>query len=343
MTRATKYIDTEPFADTLRDKAIRPGSKEILISVLKGSEQEGDLTEPTNCDGLGRVRHFKHTTPKGWPQNPLPSVPAARALGIDTSVTSMNAQVFQNAACPWRCWYCFVPYNLLSADERRSRWLTADELVELYRKEGAPPPLIDLSGGSPDLIPEWSVWMMEALERADLSDKTYLWSDDNLSTTFLFDKLSGTQLDLLQGYANYGRVCCFKGYDEASFAFNTKAQPADFERQFDIMSRLLSLDIDLYGYLTLTGPDDSDLRSKMSAFVDRLQGLSKNLPLRVIPLRIGIYGPVVGRMNPEREASLEVQEAAIACWNEEIALRFDASLRARDICDVPLNSKGRGA
>lgn len=334
----SKMIDTASFAPNLRDRAIRLEQKSILISVLAGSDQEGDLSEPTNCEGLGRIRHFKHETAKNWPINPLPTVPAARALGIDLQIDSMNAQVFQNAACPWRCWYCFVPYNLLSANQSRSKWMTAAELVDLYESEARPPRLIDLSGGSPDLIPEWSIWMMDALEAAGLSETTYLWSDDNLSTTYLFDKLTKEQLRRLQTYPNYGRVCCFKGYDEESFSFNTGARKHDFGNQLSIMSKLLGLDIDIYGYITLTGPNNHNLASKMARFFDQLQSLHRNLPLRIVPLRIGVYGPVEHRLNDARLRSLEVQEDAIACWNNEILARFSPRERELPICDVSLNT-----
>jgi len=339
---AEKAIDTRPFADTLRGRAIRPQEEKLLISVLEGSDQEGDLTVPTNCDGVGRIRHFKHETAPGWPANYLPTAPAARALGLAHAPTAMTAQVFQNAACPWRCWYCFVPYNLLSADQKRSRWMSARELVGLYQQESSPPRLIDLSGGSPDLVPERTVWMMDALDAAALSHSTYLWTDDNLSTTYLFDQLTTAQLDRLQAYQNYGRVCCFKGFDAASFSFNTRAIESDFDRQFEIMARLLTLNIDLYGYLTLTAQTDEGLVSKMSAFLDRLQGLDPHLPLRIIPLRIGVYGPVSGRMTPERERSLEVQDAAISCWNAELEARYSPELRAKPIYEIPIRA-GRTA
>src|SRR5205814_1911128 len=156
----------------------------------------------------------------GWPANPLPVVPACKALRLDVP-PMMIAQVFQNAACAWRCWYCFVPYDLLSANPKYSEWFSPEELVRLYLAENERPLVIDLSGGSPDLVPEWTVWMMEALEAAGLASNTFLWTDDNLSTEYLFEKLTKEQITHMQGYRNYGRVCCFKGFDEQSFTFNT--------------------------------------------------------------------------------------------------------------------------
>ena len=35
----------------------------------------------------------------------------------------IEAQAFQNAACNWRCWYCYVPFELLAAKEEHADWL----------------------------------------------------------------------------------------------------------------------------------------------------------------------------------------------------------------------------
>jgi uncharacterized Fe-S cluster-containing radical SAM superfamily protein len=338
MTGAAKAIDTAKMSDHLRARGIDVPGRKILISRLGGSEQEGDLHIPPNCGGYGRVRHFKLATSDGWPSNPLPIVPACKALGLAVP-PMMTAQVFQNAACAWRCWYCFVPYNLLSADPRRSDWLTPEALVQLYSAEKDQPCIIDLSGGSPDLVPEWTVWMMEALEAAGLAPTTFLWTDDNLSTEYLFDELSKEQLARLTGYRNYGRVCCFKGFDAASFEFNTQANAVGFDRQFKIMRRLLDLGLDTYGYITLTGPSAHDLSGKISYLFDRLQTLDVNLPLRIVPLEIRSFAPMAQRMKSEHQDSIAVQAQAIVEWNTQIEQRFTAELRALDIASVPLKRR----
>ena len=233
-----KPIDTARFSSQLRARVVDVRNRRLLISRLDDSDQAPDLTRPANCGGFGRVRHFRCATAVGWPSNPLPIVPACRALGIDNAPDVMTAQVFQNAACNWRCWYCYVPFNLLSADEGRSAWLRPDEMVRLYMAEPNRPKVLDLSGGSPDLVPEWVPWMMEALTEAGIAAETYLWSDDNLSTNYLRDALTASQLDTVRRYPTYGRVGCFKGFDEESFAFNTAAGAGCFDRQFEVMGYL---------------------------------------------------------------------------------------------------------
>lgn len=336
MTKRAKPINTHEFADHLRTRAIDVPNRKILISRLAGSEQEADLSEPVNCCGFGRVRHFRLATSPEWPTNPLPIVPACKALGIRPVPDVMRAQVFQNAACAWRCWYCFVPYNLLAANPKYSEWFTSEALVDLYVREDCRPLIIDLSGGSPDLVPEWALWMMDALVAASLGQSSYIWTDDNLSTTYLFDRLNSADLDRLLRYQNYGRVCCFKGYDDRSFAFNTGAAREDYNRQFQIMGRLLQLGLDLFGYVTLTSPYSDGVATGVRDFVERLQELDSNLPLRVIPLQIKPFTPVKPRIRSEHARSLEVQEEAIAAWNSELSDRFDSTLRNADITEVPL-------
>jgi uncharacterized Fe-S cluster-containing radical SAM superfamily protein len=331
-------IDTVSFAQAMRERIIRPSSREVLIAKLAGSDQEQDLTLPANCEGLGRVRHFNRVGSWGWPENPLPIDPASKALGFPRA-NRLQAQVFQNAACAWRCWYCYVPYNLLSGDSSRGRWMTTDALVELYAAEPSAPVVIDLSGGSPDLTPEWIPWMMRSLRTAGLSEKTYLWSDDNLSTDYVFTMLSGEDRRTLIEYRNYGRVCCVKGFDTESFSFNTTATPEGYEKQFDVLARYLNLGIDLYGYVTLTGPDPEAAKTGVPHLLDRLQALSECLPLRFVPLEIVSFTPTDKRSKADglRSGTADrVQREAVEIWSRELQRRYSKHELGLNIADVPI-------
>lgn len=316
-------IDTDDMAARMRARIIRPQTREILISRVGGSAQEDDLSAPVNCGGLGRVRHFQRETAPGWPDNFLPIGPAATALARPAAAM-MEAQVFQNAACAWRCWYCYVPFELLGGDERRGEWVTADELVARYAALDNRPAVLDLSGGSPDLTPEWIPWTIEALVRAGIADSTYLWSDDNLSTDLVFEVLTAEQRKMMRT-PNYGRVCCFKGYDAESFAFNTGAEPESYERQFERFARYLELGIDLYAYATFTGPDLEGVEEGVARFHERLRSLSSDLPSRTVPLRIDQFGPMIAR-NARRDLAvpLAAQEVAIATWQQIVGAETGA-------------------
>jgi uncharacterized Fe-S cluster-containing radical SAM superfamily protein len=323
----------------LREKAIDVSGRRLLITRFTGSKQEQDLSEPTNASGLGRVRHFHRSVSAGWPENPLPIDPACHALGLP-ALSTIRAQVFQNAVCNWRCWYCFVDFALLAGNYDRSQWVTAEELIELYMQQEDPPAMIDLTGGQPDLTPEWIPWMMDAVERRGLSQAIYLWSDDNLSNDYFWRFLNDAERARIVTYPKYGRVCCFKGYNRESFAYNTAAAPELFERQFELMKRLMDLGLDLYGYVTLTTPDTNAVALDMHRFIDRLQELDANLPLRTIPLEIRPFTPVRDRLDDGRERSMRLQHEAVACWQSELAARFAPHERTRPIWDVPLR-RGR--
>ena len=327
-------IDTDQFSTVLRQRGIDRATQRVRITDLRGSEQEVDLAQPPNCDGLGRVRHFRLATSTGWPANPLPIVPAARSLGVAVPDV-LEAQVFQNAVCNWRCWYCFVDFPLLAGDPKHSRLISAAELIDLYLAEQSRAPVIDLSGGQPDLVPEWIAWMIAELRSRELA--TYVWSDDNLSNDYFFTQLTDTERTTLETDNHYGKVCCFKGFDADSFAFNTKAAAELFTRQIALMSRLVNeTSLDLYAYATFTSPNASAVSAKMRRFLDRLQEVDSRLPLRTVPLEISVFAPVAARMDVSHHRALAIQQEAIAAWNEEIASRFSAEERQVAICDVEL-------
>ncbi len=333
------WLDTDKVSESYRAKSLRLDERKILVSNFSGTAQAEDLTKPPNCNGFGRVRHFRRDADPTWVPNPLPIDPASKALGLEPG-TLLHAQVFQNAACNWRCWYCFVPFNMLDASTERAAWLTADELVELYLAEADRPPMIDLTGGQPELVPEWVVWTMKAFRDRGLEGKVFLWSDDNLSIDYFWTKLSDDERDLVASFRGYGRVGCFKGFDEASFSFNTKAAPELFERQFELMKRYAETSIDLYAYTTFTTMVADDIEDAMKRFVDKLQAIDPNLPLRTVPLKVGAFGVVKKRLsqNDDRYAAVEHQKQAIDAWRRELEARFTSAERSLSIADVPLRS-----
>ncbi|MGO8750803.1 MAG: hypothetical protein ACLQNE_33045 [Thermoguttaceae bacterium] len=339
MVTATELpvIDTDAVSARYREVAVRLAERRILVSDFRGSEQERDLTEPANCDGLGRIRHFRRQTSAGWPPDPLPIDPAARFLGLKPAHL-LRAQVFQSAVCNFRCWYCFVPFSLLAAHPGHSRWVTADELIDLYLREPERPSVIDLSGGQPDLVPEWLPWTMRALRERGLEGRVYLWSDDNLSNDFFWRYLSEPDLDLISSFRGYGRVGCFKGFDTSSFAFNTAAAPELFDRQFELLGRLIRFGLDVYGYVTLTPPTRDGILSGVPRFVDRLQSLTPNLPLRVFPLEVRAFTPVRSRLNRIRREALSLQFEAVSVWRRELERRFSAADLGQHVVDVRLQA-----
>lgn len=326
-------IDTEELSGKLRAKAIDLNEKKILITNYQGSEQEKDLTEPANCAGFGRIRHFKLKPGGNWPENPLPIEPARKYLGLP-ALSEIRAQVFQNSICNWRCWYCFVDFKLLNGDSRFSKFLSCDELLDLYLAEDNRPIMIDLSGGQPDLTPEWVPWMMEAIRNRGLENQIFLWSDDNLSNDYFWKYLTPEQIDLVTSYRMYARVCCFKGIDEQSFTLNTLADPKLFSEQFRLFQRLWEMNIDLYGYVTLTAPSATDFSVAISRFLDRLQAIHEDLPLKIVPLKVFEFTPSQSRHNVDKKDLIKGQELAISIWKSEIYSRFSIEKLQKPIYEI---------
>jgi uncharacterized Fe-S cluster-containing radical SAM superfamily protein len=330
-----KPIDTEKYSRYLRQKSLMPGERKVLIARLAGSLQETDLSEPVNCNGFGRIRHFRLQRDERWSPNPLPILPAMRALGRAPDRT-LRAQVFQNAACNWRCWYCYVDFDRLAADTRVAAYFTADELIDLFLAQPSPPDMLDLSGGQPDITPEWIAWTIDSLVSRSITP-VFLWSDDNLSTRYYWQYLSKEQRKAISRYPLYARVGCFKGYDSVSFAFNTRAVPELFAEQLSIFRELLNEGLDLYAYVTLTAPPHPRLHAAVESFVDRLQTIHRNLPLRTVPLRIEAFAPTRARVEAVQNAALTFQYDVHAAWREELMRRFSPAERATAICEVSLS------
>jgi len=332
---STKPIKTAEFSAHLRGKGIDLQNQKILITNYTGSEQEQDLAEPANCKGFGRIRNFKLNRNDNWMSNPLPIVPVAKALGL-LETNSIRAQVFQNSICNWRCWYCFVDFELLSGNPKFSSFLTCNEMLDLYLDQKDVPKVIDLTGGQPDLTPEWVPWMMECLTKRGLHEDVFLWSDDNLSNDYFWKYLTDEQIDLVSNYKMYARVCCFKGIDEQSFALNTKAEPALFDNQFELFSRFHQLGLDLYGYITLTSSTQTDFAYAVPHFLDRIQKINENLPLRIIPLEVTEFKPVIDRIGDVQRDAMDGQYLAMRIWKSELEKRFDIDMRGLPITDVKI-------
>lgn len=328
-------LDSDALAERYRAKSLRLETRELLMARLAGSEQETDLTVPPNCEGYGRTRHFKQHASAPWVQNPLPIEPARRALSLPPTGV-LRAQAFQNAACNWRCWYCYVPFSLLAADETRGRWWSPEALISMYASLPDRPPMIDLTGGQPDLVPEWVPWTMDALQNSGLADSVYLWSDDNLSNDYFWRYLSETQIEQVATWPKYGKVGCFKGFDDASFTFNTSAAGDLFARQFTIFERFVSLGIDLYAYVTLTTPTIDKLSDAIARFVDRLQAIDPNLPLRTVPLEVQMFTPVRSRIDKGTMVALDNQRRALDAFQNELEARFPRNMRELNITELEL-------
>lgn len=318
----------------MRQRLIRPDSQEILVARLDDSLESKDSYTRVNCGGYGRIRQFnKFSIHLRHPASTLPVRPHFRGL---PRVLPYRTQVFQVGACNWNCWYCFVDDGLLVGDSAKGSFLTAKQLIDLYLSEPDPAPVLDLSGGQPDLVPEWCLWVMRELENRGLRGSVFVWIDDNLSGRFMRQFLSKSDIAYMANFPNHSRVGCFKGFDEQSFAFNTKSAPSGFHRQFTVMEGLIADGFDMYAYATFTSPDSSGVDSAVSAFVDRLQKIHRNMPLRTIPLEIRPYSAARSRDTGDMNHVLEQQYLAAVAWERELTARFTTAELAIPYEDITI-------
>lgn len=317
-----RKIDTENLAAVLRKKSVDLKNKACLMANLRGTKQEKDLFLPVNCRGFGRIHHFRLTPDPCWITDPLPMLPASKYLGIPQTEV-IHAQVFQLAACNFRCWYCFADFSLLSANLKHSSFATAKELLGYMLEENIKAPVIDLSGGQPDIVPEYALWFLQAREEMGLEKEYFIWTDDNLSTDYLWRYLGKKEIEYMANVPGFSRVGCLKGFDPESFSFNTGADKRLFDRQIELLGRLVETGFDQYGYITLTALNLENLENKISELFDRIQErVHPNFPLRIIPLRIFRFNANISRYIERAE---ENQYRVLGAWKEELGKRFSKS------------------
>ena len=208
----------------------------------------------------------------------------------------------------------------------------------LFRRS-TPPSMIDLTGGQPDLTPEWIPWMMEALNTKGLNEKIFLWSDDNLSNDYFWKYLSQSEIESICNYTMYARVCCFKGIDAESFSLNTKANPELFDNQFILFKRLLDLGIDLYSYITITANTSTNFDNAIPLLLDKLQKIDEMLPLRTVPLQILEFLPMKDRMNEVFRDMIQGQYKALEVWQKELQRRFSQVQLHLPITEITLGKR----
>lgn len=323
--------------EILRDALFHKSTKSIRLASLCNNAQSQDISNDILMNGYCRLHTFLETQKDSWLPDPLPTIPAARALKC-LPEDVRNARVLQLSGCNIRCWYCFVDYQNLSPHNESSSFFSVDAILDALTSHAEQPMVLDLSGGNPALVPEWFLWSIQEIKKRKFSH-VYIWGDDNLTTDFFFTKLTKDDRKELVDFPFFGSVGCFKGFDEDSFRFNLGNPSMPFKRQFDIFQQLFSIGWDIYGYVTFTTPIASDIKRKVSCFVDMLQNIDHNLPMRVIPLEIKLYTPTTSRVGELHKKSLSIQYDVLHCWQEELHSRFPDELLKQDINDIKFISR----
>lgn len=301
----------------LRAKLVDLENRRVLVARIENSIEADDEYARVNCAGYGRIRRYS-TFKLHFDQTITSKQPLGWARSKDGTY---ETQVFQLAGCDFRCWYCFVDDALLRADKNRANWFSAEELLNLALEEFVTPAVIDLSGGQPELVPEFTFWMMEAVEKKGLRGKLAIWSDDNLSSDFFWTFLNADQRKYVANFPGYTRTVCIKGFDAAGFTANTGAPEFLFERQLQLLQRLVDEGFRLEIYLTMLDiPRPSDqAAAAIDSLLVRLASIHPSLPSRVVPLKIHPFGNMLGRATGRRLSTLGVQVERFKLWRSRLA------------------------
>ncbi len=320
MTAKHEGFNSSELGFSMRERAIRPLTGEVFLAKIPPAEVEKSQFAHINCDGYGLVRKSV-TSRDDWPKiDILPEVASSR-LGIPVE-DAMATQIFRDGICNYRCWYCFVDFRYLTGNPQYGSFVTPDRMVEMYQNQSDRPSILYLTGGQPDLLPEWPLWTMKALEKRGLDSSTYLWQDDNLSSDFLWRYVDREGIDYMRNNKNYGRSACLKGFSKQSFYENTGSAPANFETQVDVLGRLVKEGFDIYPYLIMLTTEIDAAQREIPQLMDRLRGIHENLPLKVFPSKVVEFDQTSKRIDPKQRTMMQNQHAILDIWLSELDRRY---------------------
>ena len=321
----------------MNESGVMYSSKELIIrddrrvrlSIYKKSNESKDKIYAEDDFSFSRKRVYKDF--RLFLDNKM-GIHSKRLLrGVPNDIETFEATVFQLAGCNLRCWYCYVDDELMSPKNGvNSTWVSIAEMIDVLDDESEALKIIDLSGGQPDMAPEWCLWVMEELERRSLRGRAFIWMDDNLLTTDnMFEQLSSQEVSYIAHYPLHSRVGCFKGFNEASFRFNTGSEVYTLEDQFKNFEKLYNAGFELYAYITLTPEPGNYNYKEVEDFIMRIMSIHPMLPLRVIPIEIKPFHATKKRMSPVREQSLLEQFDVYKIWDGIMESIFG------DLRDIP--------
>ena len=305
-----------------------------MNKIVTNSEKEKRKLN-VNCDEFGMIRIFQRNKFNDWNADPIPMDIISSKMQIK-KLDNIPVQMFEVAKCNLHCWWCYLPKQLKNITEEYTKWFSVSELFNLFERENNDVKVIYLSGGNPELVPEFVYSFMKELDKRKRSQEIFLWSDDVLTTDFLVEKMSKEQINYMTQYKNYAKICCLKGFDNESFEYNTGMDKKEFDNQIKRLKMCIDIGFDVYGYIILVCKALNDIESKIKKTMDKLQEISYFLPLRIIPIKIEKFSAVIERLNEEREQSILNQYQVLQIWNNELYNRFTKAELECNIADLKL-------
>ena len=309
-------------------------NKFLMSKIITNSDKEKRRLN-VNCNEFGRIRIFQRKKFSDWNEDPIPMDIISNKMKIG-KLNEIPVQMFEVAKCNLHCWWCYLPKQLRNITEEYTKWFSVSELFNVFERENNDVKVIYLSGGNPELVPEFVYSYMKELDKRKRSQEIFLWSDDVLTTDYLVEKMSEEQINYMTKYKNYAKVCCLKGFDNESFEYNTGINGKEFDNQIKRLKICIDIGFDVYGYIILVCKDLNNIEFKIKQIMNKLQEISYFLPLRIIPIKIEKFSAVIERLNEEREQSILNQYQVLKIWNNELKNRFTKAEIKCNIADLKL-------
>ena len=306
----------------LRSAIFDPKYRTVKVVNFARTRQATDSYHKTSSHGdIFRDRCFKTFNMHAQPPHLPYSSPRYNCLlmkGARSEHGPWTTTAVQLLGCEWRCWYCYVdPINLAKSSPHAVELSFAEILNMISQIQ---PNILDISGGQPDLIPEWLHACHTRVTSPQFTGKVNIRSEDNLNNDFLWRFLDKRDVERLAASATYTRIGCFKGFDDASVR-NVVGKFGSCARQLQIAEGLIKSGFEPYYYATFSPESSENLHSRLEQFLNSLRAIEDWLPLRVVPLRLREPSYVgVGRSFSERR--LQLNTIANDIWFNLISEKF---------------------
>lgn len=364
-------INPEKRAEILRPKMLKAGK--FLIAKISGSEQEKD---PKKL--IGNYFRWKqyighHTSyEEKWLKSSLKDIWSSNFIGLtpgfmEKPVEEVKKLEFQNPAysaafalkgkvgdprnyskvfavqlsgCTYNCNYCYVPAKINLANKDFGKYFSPEEIVNDFnfiRNEEKINVLRITGGEATTIVPEVILDVYHEIEKND--NQIYLWIDTNLSTTKYLERFEGDLRSILRK-RNVGVVGCFKGICKEDFSIITGADPRFYSNQSETAKMLIELGADFYLYLPAL-IYENQIEQRIRNFMEGLQQLNKNLPLRTEVLVIKDYPGAKKNMEEKdkhgRPMPKNDQRLFFDVWYNKILPKYySKDLLEKFCCEVPL-------
>lgn len=298
---------------SIRDSVYKASDGSALFANLLNTKEATDSYHEVNHEGFGRIRNFKHFL-FHIETDVMERRKFLRLNEVGKWSNQFQSQVFQIGVCPLRCRYCFVDKENLDGTNPQSAFLKPVDVIQMFLESWPNIRNLDISGGSPDLCPEFLFKLLSEIERVDLKGRITIWVESNLDVNY-YSKMSKNVIEYIATFPNFHLLCSLKGWDSTSVTYNTRNMMS-FDQQLEGLRFFCQHHFPLSVYLVFIGHKIADSKEVASLY-SQLKHISFELPERCIPLYIKKFH-AQGNLGDKFINTYDDQKRAASWWDEKI-------------------------